>query len=63
MSMHPIFTIHRRASSSFTSGTRICRRFRGVSRVDTTKGRVGIQSGMWLGASFWKKWLPSQPSG
>ncbi len=27
------------------------------------KGRVGIQDGMWDGASFWKKWPPSIPSG
>ena len=63
MSMQPMFTIQSRASSSFTSGKSITRRFGGRSRVDASNARVGIQSGMCFGASFWKKNFPFQPSG
>ena len=63
MSMQPMFTIQSSASSSFTSGKSTPWRFGGRSRVDTWKRAVGIQSGMWLGASFWKKCGPCQPSG
>jgi len=63
MSMQPMFAIQSRASSSFTSGKSIRRRFGGLSRVDASNCAVEIQSGMCVGASFWKKNLPCQPSG
>ncbi len=63
MSMQPMFTIQSSASSSLTSAKSIRRRFGGLSRVEASNCRVGIQSGMCLGASFWKKNLPFQPSG
>ena len=63
MSMQPMFAIQSRASSSLTSGKSIRRRFGGLSRVEASNCRVGIQSGMCFGASFWKKNLPFQPSG
>jgi hypothetical protein len=58
MSMQPMFTIHRSASSSLTSGAEIHRFFGGESRVETSTRFVGIQSGMCVGASFWKNALP-----
>ena len=63
MSMQPMFTIQRSASSSLTSGklTHLLRR--GDSRVDTSARYVGIHSGMCDGASFWKKRPASIPSG
>ncbi len=63
MSMQPMFTIQRSASSSLTSGARMRFVRRGLSRVETSISRVSIQSGMCLGASFWKKNSPCQPSG
>src|SRR4051812_22810027 len=62
-SMQPMFTIHSRASSSFTSGASIRRRFGGRSRVVTSMFTVGIQSGIPCGLSFWKNDLPKAPSG
>ena len=62
MSIQPMFTVHRSASSSFTSGNRIIR-FSRDSREVAGNTAVLIQSGMCLGASFWKKNLPFQPSG
>ena len=58
-----MFTIQSSASSSLTTGklTHFC--LRGDSRVETSVRNVGIQSGMCEGASFWKKCLPSIPSG
>ena len=35
----------------------------GDSRVETSTWKVGIQSGMCFGASFWKNALPYAPSG
>ncbi len=63
MSTQPMFTIQRRAASSFTSAkfTHFFRR--GLSRVETSARCVGIQSGMCFGASFWKKCCASIPSG
>ena len=61
-SMQPMFAIQRSASSSFTSGYEIVR-FSRVARDTERYVVVGIQSGMWDGASFWKKCLPSIPSG
>ena len=58
-----MFTIQSSASSSFTSGALILRRCRGFSRVVTSISTVGIHSGIPVGASFWKKCLPCQPSG
>ena len=63
MSMQPMFAIQRSASSSLTSAKSIRRRWGGLSRVEASNCRVGIQSGMCFGASFWKKNLPFQPSG
>ena len=62
-SMQPMFTIQSSASSSLTIGAWILRRRLGASRVETSNSRVGIQSGMCFGASFWKKWPPAIPSG
>jgi hypothetical protein len=61
--MQPMFAIQSSASSSLTSGARIVRVRRGRSRVVASTGTVGIQSGMCFGASFWKKYPPSIPSG
>ena len=63
MSMQPMFTIHSSASSSLTSGKLTDFFCRGDSRVETCVRKVGIQSGMWDGASFWKKRPASIPSG
>ena len=62
-SMQPMFTIQSSPSSSSTIGASILRVLRGDSRVLTVIGTRLIQSGMCLGASFWKKNLPFQPSG
>ena len=62
-SMQPMLTIQRSASSSFTTGRSIHCSLRGESRVVTSVWKVGIQSGMWLGAFFWKNALPRKPSG
>jgi hypothetical protein len=60
MSMQCICTIQRRASSSFTSGKSTSREL--PSRGKVRKRFVGIQSGMPLGASFWKNDPPAAPS-
>ena len=62
-SMQPMFTIHSSASSSLTSGEST-HFFRAATRASRRgRARVGIQSGMCVGASFWKNGLPSIPSG
>ena len=63
MSMQPMFTVQRSAASSFTSAKLTHFFRRGDSRVETRNGTRGIQSGMCVGASFWKKWSASIPSG
>ena len=63
MSMQPMFTIQSSASSSLTSGVSIHFLRAGDSRVDTCARKVGIQSGMCEGASFWKNAFPYAPSG
>ena len=62
MSMQPMFTIQSSASSSFTSGYVIIRFCRDSLDVALNAFR-SIHSGMCFGASFWKKNLPSRPSG
>jgi hypothetical protein len=62
MSMQPMFTIQRSARSSLTSGYVIIRFSRDSLEV-ALKVLRSIHSGMCLGASFWKKNLPSRPSG
>jgi hypothetical protein len=57
-----MFTIQRSARSSFTSGYVIIRFCRDSLDVALNAFR-SIQSGMCFGASFWKKNLPSRPSG
>ncbi len=58
MSMQPMFTIQSSASSSLTTGNSTHFFVRALSRVETRARNVGIHSGMWLGASFWKNALP-----
>ena len=60
-SMQPMLTIHRSASSSFDE--RVVDHPHLAVRLEAGNGARGIQSGMWPGASFWKKCLPCQPSG
>ena len=60
MSMQCICTIHRSASSSFTRGKSTSRD--SPSRGKVRKRRVGIQSGIPLGAFFWKKDGAAAPS-
>ena len=57
MSMQPMLTIQRTASSSSTTG-KSTHFFAPPSRVETCARYVGIHSGMCLGASFWKNALP-----
>ena len=61
MSMQPMFTIQRSASSSSTSAYSMI--FFSPSRVDAGSGARLIHAGMCDGACFWKKFLPCQPSG
>ena len=64
MSMQPMFTIQSSASSSLTSGDVDPPRLRAASRASRPRtARVGIQSGMCFGASFWKKNLPCHAVG
>jgi len=63
MSTQPMFTIHRSAWWSLTTGASIHFVRRGDSRVETSTRNRGIHSGMCDGASFWKNALPVAPSG
>ena len=63
MSMQPMLTIHRSASSSFTTGRSIHCFAPLPSRGVTSVWKVGIHSGMWVGAFFWKNAFPNAPSG
>ena len=58
-----MFTIQSSASSSSTTGKSIHFFVRALSRVETSARKRGIQSGMCVGASFWKNALPYAPSG
>ena len=60
MSMQCICTIQSTASVEFTSGKSTSRD--PPSRGQVLNWRVGIQSGIPLGACFWKKGCPVLPS-
>jgi hypothetical protein len=63
MSMQPMFAIQSRASSSLTSGKSTHFFVLGDCLVETSVRNVGIHWGMCDGASFWKNFFPSIPSG